>query len=103
MASRLTGSMHNKACSPHKHTHLSQESSDVDTEDRGFFEGRAKKAQGQELRKEEKVEGRKMINIFAYFFQTRGRKPSLADLEMLKVRLRPASRQLWLQHFALYL
>lgn len=104
MASHLTGIVHNKACSPHKHTHLSPESNDVDTEDRGVFEGQTQKAQGQELRRgRKKVEGRKMINILAYFFQTWGRKPSLTELEMLKVRLRPASRQLWLQHFALYL
>lgn len=50
-----------------------------------------------------------MINIFAYFFQTRDKKNvplPLAELEMLNfvyVRLRPARRQLWLQLFALYL
>lgn len=40
-------------------TYLSPESRDVDTEDRGVFEGQTKKAQGQELRRgrESKVEG----------------------------------------------
>lgn len=57
-------------CAVLKHTHMSPESRDVNTEDWGVFEDQAKNAQGQSLKrgKQSKVEGMEMLNIFAYFF-----------------------------------